>query len=256
MHLFDFNTGTFILQDDAVHSQVTEIGNWKYWLQVSGKNQDWLGQEVVSDINPVFNFEYLSFIFNHYTDDGSAYSWLLKFKDRETEERFQEGLMQALWENQNQAKWGKAIKDAERDYVLDAFNDLVIEDAKDDQREAEAAEEDEEEEEYDDTSYAQRHEEYDEDESEDEPKSSTRMATSTASLQSAPKSIARSSCAETRLVCSSTLPTTILNSRPASTKLQLPAARSSHPRRSCYTWRTGTWSCRAPTTPTASSVWI
>ena len=169
MHLFDFNTGTFILQDEAVHSQVTEIGNWKYWLQVSGKNQDWLGQEVVSDINPVFNFEYLSFIFNHYTDDGSAYSWLLKFKDRETEERFQEGLMQALWENQNQAKWGKAIKDAERDYVLDAFNDLVIEDAKDDQREAEAAEEDEEdEEEYEDTSYAQRHAEYDGDESEDE----------------------------------------------------------------------------------------
>ena len=154
------------MQDAEVHSQVTEIGNWKYWLQVSGKGQDWLGQEVVSDINPVFNFEYLSFIFNHYTDDGSAYSWLLKFKDRETEERFQEGLMQALWENQNQAKWGKVIKDAERDYVLDAFNDLVIEDAKDDQREAEAAEEDEEDEEdYDDTSYAQRHAEYDEDES-------------------------------------------------------------------------------------------
>lgn len=169
LHLFDFTTGTFVLQDEQVHSQVTEIGNWKYWLQVSGSKQDWLGQEVVSDINPVFNFEYLSFIFNHYTDDGSAYSWLLKFKDRETEERFQEGLMQALWENQNQAKWGKAIKDAERDYVLDAFNDLVIEDSKDDQREAEAAEEDEEdEEEYDDTDYAQRSEEYDEDESEDE----------------------------------------------------------------------------------------
>jgi hypothetical protein len=169
LHLFDFTTGTFVQQDEEVHAQVTEIGNWKYWLQVSGGKQDWLGQEVVSDINPVFNFEYLSFIFNHYTEDGSAYSWLLKFKDRETEERFQEGLMQALWENQNQAKWGKAIKDAERDYVLDAFNDLVIEDSRDDQREREAAEEDEEdEEEYDETDYAQRSEEYDEDESEDE----------------------------------------------------------------------------------------
>jgi hypothetical protein len=80
--------------------------------------------------------------------------------------------MQALWENQNQAKWGKAIKDAERDYVLDAFNDLVIEDSKDDQREAEAAEEDEEDEEeqeeYYETDHGQRSEEYDEDESEDE----------------------------------------------------------------------------------------
>jgi hypothetical protein len=169
LHLFDFTSGTFVLQDEQVHTQVTEIGQWKYWLQVSGSKQDWLGQEVVPDINPVFNFEYLSFIFNHYTDEGSAYSWLLKFKDRETEERFQEGLMQALWEHQNEAKWGKAIKDAERDYVLDAFNDLVIQDSKDDEREAAAAEEDEEdEEEYDDTNYAQRSEEYDEDESEDE----------------------------------------------------------------------------------------
>lgn len=169
LHLFDFTSGTFILQDDQVHTQVTEIGDWKYWLQISGVKQDWLGQEVVPDINPVFNFEYLSFIFNHYTEDGSAFSWLLKFKDRETEERFQEGLMQALWEHQNEAKWGKAIKDAEKDYVLDAFNDLVIEDSKDDEREAEAREEDEEEEEeYEDASYGQRHEDYDEDESEDE----------------------------------------------------------------------------------------
>lgn len=169
LHLFDFNSGTFVLQDEQVHSQVSEIGNWKYWLQISGSKQDWLGQEVIPDINPVFNFEYLSFIFNHYTEDGSAYSWLLKFKDRETEERFQEGLMQALWEHQNEAKWGKVIKDAEKDYVLDAFNDLVIEDARDDEREAEAREEDEEdEEEYEDAPSGQRHEEYDEDESEDE----------------------------------------------------------------------------------------
>lgn len=169
LHLFDFTSGTFILQDEQVHSQVSEIGNWKYWLQISGGKQDWLGQEVIPDINPVFNFEYLSFIFNHYSEDGSAYSWLLKFKDRETEERFQEGLMQALWEHQNEAKWGKAIKDVEKDYVLDAFNDLVIEDSRDDEREAEARDEDEEdEEEYEDAHYGQRHEDYDEDEDEDE----------------------------------------------------------------------------------------
>ncbi|OQO11327.1 hypothetical protein B0A48_05583 [Cryoendolithus antarcticus] len=167
LHLFDFTSGTFVLQDAAVHAQVSEVGNWKYWLQIVGTKQDWLGQEVIADINPVFNFEYLSFIFNHYSEDGSAYSWLLKFKDRETEERFQEGLMQALWENQNQLKWAKAIKDADRDYVLDSFNDLVIEDSKDDEREAEAAEEDEEDE-YEDADDGQKSEHYDSDESEDD----------------------------------------------------------------------------------------
>ena len=170
LHLFDFQSGTFVLQDEDVQVNVSETGNWKYWLQIMGDKQAWLGQEVVPDINPVFNFEYLSFIFNHYTEDGSAYSWLLKFKDRKTEERFQEGLMQALWEHSNETKWGKAVKDADRDYVLDSFNDLVIEDSLDDQREREAAEEDEEEEEFEDASDGRRSdtEDYDEDEEEDE----------------------------------------------------------------------------------------
>ena len=172
LHLFDFQSGTFMLQDHTVQATVSEVGNWKYWLQITGGDQEWLGQEVVPDINPVFNFEYLSFIFNHYTEDGSAYSWLLKFKDRETEERFQEGLMQALWEHLNQMKWQKSVKDADRDYVLDAFNDLVIDDdtARDDRREAEAKEEDEEDEddEYEDANDGQQSEEYDEDEDEDE----------------------------------------------------------------------------------------
>lgn len=172
LHLFDFGSGTFVLQDPAVDAIVSEIGNWDYWLQISGSKQEWLGQNVVPDINPVFNFEYQSFIFNHYTDDGSAYSWLLKFKDRETEERFQEGLMQALWVHQNQAKWAKAVKDSEREYVLDAFNDLVLEDpSRDDLREAEAREEDEEEDEEDyedDTHHRREKEDFDEDEDEDE----------------------------------------------------------------------------------------
>ncbi|KAK3627766.1 Vacuolar import and degradation protein 27 [Elasticomyces elasticus] len=166
LHLFDFTSGTFVLQDDNVQAIVTEVGNWKYWLQISGDDQQWLGQEVVPNINPLFNFEYLSFIFNHYTEDGSAYSWLLKFKDRETEERFQEGLMQALWEHLNQAKWIKAAN-KDRDYVLDAFNDLVLKD-RDDEREAEAAAEDEEEEDFEDAYEGQREEDYDEDEEEDE----------------------------------------------------------------------------------------
>lgn len=169
LHLFDFQSGTFVLQDAKVKVVVAEIGDWDYWMQITSSSQQWLGQEVVPDINPVFNFEYLSFIFNHYTEDGSAYSWLLKFQDRETEERFQESLMQALWEHLNRTKWQKAIKDADRDYVLDAFNDLVLDDmSRDDQRELEAREEDEEEDDFEDASDGQHSEHYDTDEDEDE----------------------------------------------------------------------------------------
>jgi len=168
LHLFDFESGTFVLQDARVEASVTEIGNWKYWLHIAG-TQPWLGQEVQPDINPVFNYEFLSFIFNHYTDDGSAYSWLLKFPNRDAEERFQEALMQALWEHLNQMKWQKAVKDADHSYVLDAFNDLVIEDpTADDLREAEAREEDEAEEDESDSDYDRRQAQYDSDEDEDD----------------------------------------------------------------------------------------
>ncbi|KAF3492184.1 Vid27 family protein [Arthroderma uncinatum] len=169
LHLFDFNSGTFVLQDPLVTATVSEIGSWDYWLQITGTEREWLGQPVVADINPVFNFEYLSFIFNHYTEDGSAYSWLLRFKDQTVEERFQEGLMQALWERLNEMKWAKA-KENDRDYVLEAFNDLTMDDREEDAKELEEEEEAEEiaeaeEEEEDD---GQRSEHYDEDEDEDD----------------------------------------------------------------------------------------
>ncbi len=160
LHLFDFASGAFILQDAAVSATVSEVGTWQYWLQITGADKDWLGQPVIADINPVFNFEYLSFIFNHYTSDGSAYSWLLRFKDQETEERFQEGLMQALWEQLNETKWRKT-KDDEREYVLEAFQDLTMDEAAPN----EEHEEEELEEVEDD---GQRSEHYDSDESEDD----------------------------------------------------------------------------------------
>lgn len=116
-------------------------------------------------MNPVFNFEYKSFIFNHYTDEGGAYSWLLRFADIETVERFQEGLMRALWEQLNEIKWAKA-KDQEREYVLDAFQDLTMEDAPPLEDLEEEEEDDFDGEEEDDE--GDRSEEYDSDEDGDD----------------------------------------------------------------------------------------
>ncbi|KAK7943253.1 uncharacterized protein PG986_012366 [Apiospora aurea] len=167
LHFFDFPSGAFVLQDSSVTAQVSDIGKWQYWLHVASKEREWLGIPVVADINPVFNFEFLSFIFNQFTEDGSAYSWLLRFKDQETLERFQEGLMRALWEQLNEIKWTK-VKDQERQYVLDAFEDLAMEDApaeeqeeEEEREEAEAAEEEEED-------VGIRNEEYDTDEEHDD----------------------------------------------------------------------------------------
>ncbi|PQE26432.1 vacuolar import and degradation protein [Rutstroemia sp. NJR-2017a BBW] len=107
LHLFDFNSGSFIPQDAAVTATVSE--------------------------------------------------------DQETITRFQEGLMQALWEQLNEIKWAKSKED-ERDYVLEAFQDLKMEDAPDFVEE----EEEEEYEEAEDEDDGQRSEHYDSDEDEDD----------------------------------------------------------------------------------------
>lgn len=165
LHFFDFPSGSFVLQDSSVTATVTEIGDWKYWLQVGSADRDWIGIAIDSTINPVFNFEFLSFIFNQFAEDGSAYSWLLRFKDQATLERFQAGLLQALWEQLNELKWTK-IKDKDRDYVADAFNDLAMEDAE--QPEEEEEEEHYEEDEVNDDDRAQSdRDESDEDEDDD-----------------------------------------------------------------------------------------
>jgi hypothetical protein len=163
LHLYDFSTGTFMMQESDVVAKVSEVGTWQYWLQISGKDKDWMGQAVVADINPVFNFEYISFIFNQFAEDGSVYSWLLRFKDQASLERFQQGVMQALWEQLNEMKWTKA-KESDRDYVLEAFQDLTMEDAPD-MPEEEAEEEESEDESQDD---GQRSEHYDSDEEEED----------------------------------------------------------------------------------------
>jgi hypothetical protein len=160
LHLYDVGTSAFIQQESVVEAIVYDLGGFNYWLKVSGSKDTWVSRAVEDDLSPVFNFEYLSAIFNVFEHDA-AFSWLLRFKDQPTLEEFQQGLMQAMWEHQNQTKWGK-IDERSREYVLDAFNDLTLEDADNPDHE----EEEEEDDELDDEGLRSEH--YDSDESDDD----------------------------------------------------------------------------------------
>ncbi|KYK54857.1 Vid27 family protein [Drechmeria coniospora] len=162
LHLFDPQPGHFALVDDSVIATVSEVGKWEYWLQIDGKEKSWLGTPVVAEFNPVFDFEYLSFVFNHFSDDGTARSWLLRFKDQPTLENFQGAVMQAIWERLNETKWAK-IQEKEREYVLDSFGDLNMEDAPPEEEQEEDEEEVESDEEVEE---GIRSEEYDSDDDE------------------------------------------------------------------------------------------
>ncbi|TFB07753.1 Vacuolar import and degradation protein [Trichoderma ghanense] len=143
LHLYDPQAGHFSQVEDSVIVTVSEVGKWEYWLQIDAAGKSILGTPVTPEFNPVFDFEHLSFIFNHWSEDGTGRSWLIRFKDQPTLEKFQEAVMQAIWERLNETKW-KKIQEKEREYVLDAFNDLAMEDAPpaDEEEEEEETEED------------------------------------------------------------------------------------------------------------------
>ena len=143
LHLFDANDGVFLEQDPHVTATVTEVGKWKYWLSVNGQSKAWIGQPMEAEMNPTFNFEHLSFIWNYFDDENRAFSWLLKFTSFVELESFQEGVMRALWESLNEQRWVKATDD-DRDYVLGAFKeDIEMEDAPAEEEEEEEVTEEE-----------------------------------------------------------------------------------------------------------------
>ncbi|KAK6523973.1 hypothetical protein TWF281_001930 [Arthrobotrys megalospora] len=143
LHLYDLDSGTFILQDSELEASVLDSGGWKYTLEVANPGKrHWVTQAVVPDISPVFNFDYLSFIFNAYQEEHIAFSWLLRFRDMPSLERFQEGLMRGLWEHLNQTSWLKAKVD-DRDYIVEAFQDIAMSDVSEDEESGSGGEDEE-----------------------------------------------------------------------------------------------------------------
>jgi len=141
LHLYDTEARTFVLHDDTIELTIFDLGGYNYWLKIAGNKGALVGRSVTDDLAPVFNFEYLSFIFNVFEEGGSARSWLLRVKDQNVLDRVQQGVMQGLWEHQNRAKWSKN-SEAEQQYLIDTLNDLELTDAPADEEEEESEDED------------------------------------------------------------------------------------------------------------------
>lgn len=127
LHLFDPATGAFTEQVSHADLLIYDLGKFEFWLEVDSGAKRFIGTPVSADMNPVFNYEHLSFIFNFF-NGALAFSWLLKFSDFAELEKFQEAFMQGLWESTNKTKWIK-VKEDERNYLADSFRDLHVDEA-------------------------------------------------------------------------------------------------------------------------------
>ncbi|CAX40964.1 vacuolar import and degradation protein, putative [Candida dubliniensis CD36] len=141
LHLYDTRTGTFIFQLSKPEVKLVDLGNWEYTLYVHGESTR-INTTLSKNMNPTFNYQHLSFIFNDYTvdEDGiNAHSWLLKFPDYNDLSKFQTVFLGLMYEALNKRKWGET----EQDYFVDAFSKISI---NKDAKELESEEEEEEEE--------------------------------------------------------------------------------------------------------------
>lgn len=128
LQLFDAATTKFVEQLPRATISIYDLGKFEYWLEVDSRSKRFIGCAITSDMNPVFNYEHLSFIFNFFTDT-SAFSWLLKFGTFEQLEKFQESFMQAMWEATNQRRWVKVDSgERECDTLVDTLRDFNVND--------------------------------------------------------------------------------------------------------------------------------
>lgn len=128
LQLFDAATTKFIEQLPRANLSIYDLGKFEYWLEVDSRSKRFIGCAISSEMNPVFNYEHLSFIFNFFTDT-SAFSWLLKFGTFEQLENFQEFFMQAMWETTNRRRWIKIdAGERECDILADSLREFNVND--------------------------------------------------------------------------------------------------------------------------------
>jgi hypothetical protein len=152
LHSFDPQTDMFRtrLEVGKADLKVYDVGDWVYTIIIQEIGPDSLSrvhisQGVSETINPTFNYEYQSFVFNHFTVDNSlklqGSSWLVKFVDIDELLKFQIEFMRVMWQSLHKQEYSVSKPDEE--YLANAMRDMDIDD-----EEEEPEREDDDEDEY------------------------------------------------------------------------------------------------------------
>lgn len=125
---------TFILHTpkDKTWAKIIEVEKWKYWLTVKSSN-GYLNAPIDLSLNQLFDEEYKSFVFNYFVVSGenvSAYSWLLRFDTLDQLKVAKEVISKYLWQGLNRKELGESYSDADKEYFIDAFSRMSLDDTE------------------------------------------------------------------------------------------------------------------------------
>lgn len=128
LHKFDPLSETFKLVAATPLVRIVDAGDWQYRLIVRTAPATAIETPITKEINPTFNYEYFSFVFN-FAAEGVLSSYLLKFGDFNELSDFQTVFMKQLWQLLHRTTFGHT--QPELAYVIDAFSQTTLEDKGD-----------------------------------------------------------------------------------------------------------------------------
>lgn len=156
LSVFDPTQGSFVQQQGDVGLALIETGEYEYWLALEGESLR-MGTDVSPSINPTFDLQQNSFIFN-YTFNSITLSYMLTFSSTENVLLFQSVLSRCLWSTLNKKPWS-TLQEKEKEYILSnaaAVDRELDEILQADRHESSSEEESSESDEEDDEEYSSR----------------------------------------------------------------------------------------------------
>lgn len=133
LYIFDPETENFHLFLEKPQIKLIDAGDWKYYISIKGGSNEANGVVVggtseiliLKDITPVFNYEFLSFVYN-YQVKSTLNSYLMKFKDFDSLSEFQAAFSTLLFQSHNKAKFVDTKADME--YITNALGSAHLDD--------------------------------------------------------------------------------------------------------------------------------
>ncbi|ORY06086.1 Vid27 family protein [Basidiobolus meristosporus CBS 931.73] len=122
LYLFSISHNTFLLEASEAFVNLIEVNQYEYWLSIQSDGRPYISQPVGSDMNPVFSNEHHSFIWCFTDNNGSVYSWSLKFIDTHEEQTFIESFSRCMYETLNRQSFSR-VKSDDQKYITEAYQE-------------------------------------------------------------------------------------------------------------------------------------
>ncbi|KAL2916295.1 Vacuolar import and degradation protein 27 [Polyrhizophydium stewartii] len=140
LYIYDMQSAQFVQVAPAVQAALVRTGPFDFVLTVVVGGVPYIVQPVASDMSPVFSVEHLSFVWVWISPETGlpTYSWSIKFDASQLDDlrSFMAAFTRCISETKRREEYAK-VDDNDRMFIEHAYQDVEMEDRRDDDEDAE-----------------------------------------------------------------------------------------------------------------------